>query len=263
MEFVYGKKERMFINTEIGCRAKCSYCYLPNLQQHQKRIDSISSHDACGFVERNPLFHRGEDGTILSIGCYSECFTETNILKTKEIIEQLMPYGNYIQLATKQEVPQSIIDAIIHHRRFEQQVIIYISIPTISAKDQLEEGTSPIRIRIRNIKRCVLNDIPVVLYIKPFIEGVTNKDIRLFMDISRNNNISVVIGERLTVMSMKNPMSASEVGEGKLSNCNNNLLYNRFINSFSKYCRCYKHSTDIIEYYRSMRKNYNDRGMDQ
>jgi len=29
--YLYGNKERLFLNTNLGCNAQCSYCYLPIL----------------------------------------------------------------------------------------------------------------------------------------------------------------------------------------------------------------------------------------
>lgn len=258
MEFVYGSKDRIFVNTDIGCRAKCSYCYLPHLA-NQDKINSISAQEAIIFVENNPLFEDGEEGTILSIGCYSECLDEANVLKTKELIEHFMSYGNYIQLATKQEVPQIIIDTIIHHRKFEHQVSIYISMPTMSAIDQLEEGTASVKTRLGNIKRCIISNIPAVLYIKPFIEGITDEDTDLFLNIIKKSNIPVIIGGFLSTSSS---LKLADVGEKKLYERSESVAYKQFISSFSEKCQYYKHSTEIIEYYRGKRRNTDDRRMD-
>lgn len=258
MEFVYGSRDRIFVNTDKGCKARCSYCYLRHLMG-QDKTNSISIQEAIKSVESNPLFEKGESGTILSIGCYSECLDEANVLKTKELIEYFMTYGNYIQLATKQEVPQSIIDTIIHHRKFEHQVSIYISMPTMSAIEQLEEGTASLNIRLRNIERCIMNNIPVVLYIKPFIENITDKDTDMFLNIIKKNSIPVVIGEFL---SENISPKIADVGEGKLYVRSENDAYIHFISCFSRKCQYYKHSTDVIEYYRCKRKNTDDRRMD-
>ena len=258
MEFVYGSKERIFINTDIGCKAKCSYCYLPHLVS-QYKIKAISVQEAIILVENTTLFKDGEEGTILSIGCYSECLDKENILKTKELIEHFISYGNYIQLATKQKIPQIIIDTIIQHRKFEHQVIIYVSMPTMSEIDQLEEGTASVNTRLENIKHCVISNIPVVLYIKPFIEGITDKDTDTFLKILQENNIPVIIGDFLSTSSS---LKIADVGENKLYECPESIAYKQFISNFSEKCRYYKHSTEIIEYYRDKRRNDDDRRMD-
>lgn len=258
MEFVYGSKERIFVNTDIGCKAKCSYCYLPHLV-NKDNIKAISAQEAIIFVKNNPLFEAGEEGTILSIGCYSECLDKENVLKTNELIEHFISYGNYIQLATKQEIPQMIIDTILQHRKFEHQVSIYVSMPTMSSLNQLEEGTASVDTRLENIKHCVISSIPVVLYIKPFIEGITDKDTEAFLKISQESNIPVIIGDFLSTSSSER---IADVGEKKLYERPESIAYKEFINCFSEKCQYYKHSTEIIEYYRDKRRNTNDRRMD-
>jgi radical SAM domain protein len=259
MEFVYGSKDRIFVNTDIGCKAKCSYCYLPHLV-NQDNIRAISAQEAIIFVKNNPLFEKGEEGTILSIGCYSECLDKGNVLKTNELIKHFISYGNYIQLATKQEIPQIIIDTILQHRKFEHQVSIYVSMPTMSAIKQLEEGTASVDTRLRNIKRCVISSIPVVLYIKPFIEGITDKDTDAFLKILRESNIPVIIGDFLSTSSSER---IADVGEKKLYERPESIAYKEFIDCFSEKRRYYKHSTEIIEYYRDKRRDINDRRMDK
>lgn len=258
MKFVYGDKDRIFINTDIGCRAKCSYCYLPHLM-YQNEINSISAREAIMYVENTASFKSGEEGTILSIGCYSECLDEVNVLKTKEIIEHFIQFGNYIQLATKQEVPQMLIDTIIKHRKFEHQVSIYISMPTMSAIAQLEEGTASVNTRLENIERCISSKVPVVLYIKPFIEGITDKDTDLFLNILEERSVPVILGGFL---STNNSSKIADVGEKKLYERSESDAHKQFVSRFSKECQYYKHSTELIEFYRDKRRNTDDRRMD-
>ena len=148
MRFVYGSTERMFVNTALGCKANCKYCYLPKIQNGID-VDYISAESAIEMVEYNSCFVKGENGTIISIGCYSECLDEENIAKTKAILEYFLPMGNYIQLATKQKISNDIIDVIIDKRVFKEQVSVYISMPTISEISQLESGTELLIKRFR------------------------------------------------------------------------------------------------------------------
>ena len=175
MRFVYGSRERIFVNTALGCNANCVYCYLPDMKD-DKEINYISAEEAIDLVEKTPDFVKGEDGTIISIGCYSECLNAKNINKTKLLLEHFLPMGNYIQLATKQAVTSEIIDVICRNRKFEKQVSIYISMPTISGIEKLEQGTAKYGDRINNIEKCKNNEISVVLYVKPFLEVWTFDD---------------------------------------------------------------------------------------
>ena len=67
------------------------------------------------------------------------------------ILEKILPLGNYIQLATKQVIDKSIIEIIKCKRLFQEQVSIYVSMPTISGISQLENGTALFQDRVNNM----------------------------------------------------------------------------------------------------------------
>ena len=101
--FVYGDSYRIFINTALGCDGGCQYCYLSKLgvsgEQPEKSVEEVLEL-LNGMEEYRP----GRTGTILSFGCYSECWDGKNKRKTTELIRQLAKKENYIQLATKKEI---------------------------------------------------------------------------------------------------------------------------------------------------------------
>lgn len=90
-EFVYGNENRIFVNTDMGCNSNCSYCYLPALNI-KHGIKKISAVEAIGLVEKLEYYKKGKNGTIISIGCYSECMDQENIEDTLLIIES-MPFS--------------------------------------------------------------------------------------------------------------------------------------------------------------------------
>lgn len=249
MKFVYGSSERIFVNTSIGCKASCKYCYLPKMQK-ENSIVCISGEEAVSQVNRLYEFERGENGTIISIGCYSECLDEINKDKTRTILEQILPLGNYVQLATKQYVGQDLIDLIREKRCFEQQISIYISMPTISRISEIEEGTINFEERINNIKRCIENNIKVVLYIKPFLGQLTLKDINIYSDIIKEYKLPVVIGPYLTTDNLE---VLADVGEKVLYERKMGDEYEVFIEEIRKITSVAIHSTELIKQYRKER----------
>ena len=254
MKFVYGSKERIFVNTALGCDANCIYCYLPDMKE-EKDITYISAEEAIYLVESAPYFVKGDKGTLISIGCYSECLNEKNIVKTIMLLEYFLPLGNYIQLATKQEVTKEIIDVICCKRKFKEQVSIYISMPTVSGIAELEKGTAEYYIRVNNIKKCKNNEISVVLYIKPFLERWTFNDRDKYADIIKEYDIPIVIGGYLSV---KDSLIKADVGEEVLYEQRTSSLYDEFISQFDGTCHKYKHSAELIEYFRETRSIKND-----
>ena len=256
MKFVYGDRQRIFINTTLGCHAECKYCYLPDIQTDSE-ILSTTSEAVINLLKSDSCFVKGENGTVISIGCYSECMDRDNEPKTKEILEYLMPLGNYIQLATKQNLSDAIINTIIRKRSFEQQVSVYISLPTISQIPNLEKGTASFTARIENIRKCINNSIPVALYIKPFLEQITVQDKEIYFKILRNYGIPVVIGNYLSI---KNSMSKADVGEACLYEQKESEQYEKFFSYCKKDFQSYRHSVELIDCFRKMREDINGRG---
>ena len=81
--------DRLFINTSLGCSSNCSYCYLPKLKYSKgKKLDTYITADV--LIEQVNLydnFKEGKEGTLISFGCYSECWDEQNKPQTIKLIK--------------------------------------------------------------------------------------------------------------------------------------------------------------------------------
>lgn len=242
--FVNGNEERIFINTAIGCACNCSYCYLDSLG-----IKGIPEKgDVDKIVEQLLLqkyFNKGPNGTIISIGCYSECWDEDNKENTLKLLRKVVTYGNYIQLATKKKIAMEDIVAINKIALFKNQIGIYISIPTISKSRELEVGTDTIEERLSVLEYSKLcNNIYFVMYIKPVLLGITVEDIEKYIDIMKKNAIACVVGTMLIPTSKEN--GAKMIG--------NSYFYEKKIDEeqiimdkLKKYKKVYTHSCDVIK----------------
>lgn len=242
-EFIYGTDERIFINTALGCNAGCKYCYLPYLGYERKK-KMISGEMAIRILKNMPSFKRGINGTILSIGCYSECLDIRNIEETKKIIQEILPFENRIQLATKQLVTREVCDLIRENRMYTEQMKVYISMPTVSLIAQLEPGTVSEKMRIRNIETCMKYDVSPVLYIKPFMESITDADLDKYIKILKNYKIPAVVGGYL--YTRKKDMVA-DVGNGRLYETGKTERRKEFIEELRKYAEVYEHSTELLK----------------
>lgn len=241
-EFVYGSKDRIFLNTNIGCRAKCAYCYLPDLGiGHEKK--RISAEEVIDMVDKSGLFVAGELGSIISLGCYSECMDEINIEDTIKLILFFSKSDNYIQVATKKEMDISFFVQLLNNHVDLKKIYIYISMPCITDAHRLEPGTSGIDERISNIELCKKHNVPVVLYVKPFLEDVTYKDVNRYIELVKRYDIPLVVGERLDTEVNENKRL---VGEKRLFGCESKLM-DEFVAEMKKYTKVYTHSTDYIE----------------
>ena len=243
LEHVYGTKERIFVNTVIGCHAKCSYCYLPHLLPEHENIQILAS-EAITKVNNMPEFKPGNENTIISLGCYSECLFPQNIDNTLEIIQYFCKTNNYIQLATKQKIDENICKQFDLFEQYQNQINVYISMPTISFAPEIERGTASIDDRINSIQVCKQHGINVILYIKPFLGELTSRDINEYIELVRKYDIPIVVGGYI---SREVTDTVAQIGGKLLYEHSATDEMKKFAEELSKYTEVYFHSTDVIE----------------
>jgi DNA repair photolyase len=197
--YIYGDAHRIFINTELGCSSSCSYCYLPSvgLKINAKKSDvkRISIKELLGEIFKDDRIIKGKNGTLLSIGCFSECWDSRNRQDTIELINSLIPLGNPIQLASKRELRAEDLSCINISCNYRKQLGVFVSSATISRWKEYEKGTSPPSARFKTFENCISIGISSFLYIKPTIPGVTNIDASHYGRLMTKYNISAVVGD--------------------------------------------------------------------
>lgn len=196
--FVYGDTNRIFVNTDMGCNADCKYCYLSSLEiVHGER--KISASKAIELVQNLEYYVPGEKGSIISIGCYSECMDKTNIADTIALVKHFVEKGNFVQLATKKRIERSFFNEIIKYNNVRKYLWIYVSMPVIKNYNLVERGTDSPQERVINFELCKEYDIHSALYIKPYLAGITNQNIVQYCELVYKYNIPVVVGEMLSI----------------------------------------------------------------
>ena len=96
-----------------------------------------------------PYFVQGREGTIISIGCYSECWDVGNKQEAFKVISEIVRLGNYVQLATKRGILWEELTKLDSLALFKNQIGIYLSIPTLTGSRQMEKGTDYIEKGLR------------------------------------------------------------------------------------------------------------------
>ena len=127
--------------------------------------------------------------------------------------------------------------------KYDDQKTICISMPTISAIAQLEPGTVSARQRILNIENCIKYHIPTVLYIKPFLENITERDLEDYIRIIEKYKIPVVVGEYLYTEKLED---LADVGNGRLYKRTDNGRRMEFIEELRKYAQVCEHSVEAM-----------------
>jgi len=192
--YLFSKDDtRIFVNTCLGCTSKCSYCYLSKMGYDDKSIVS-NTKTSEELIEEIENYGISKD-TLITLGCFSECWDDNNKPETIKLIRYFLQRGNQIQLSKKKEI------TIQEARQFEDlttylgQLVIFVSSATISQWNKIEKGTDSLNKRFNTFELSNQLGIPTILYMKPILKGITIKDIDLYKEVIKKYGIKdVVVG---------------------------------------------------------------------
>lgn len=246
LNLVFGDSNRIFINFRMGCSCGCTYCYLSQLSERfsvDNRIYSVD--EVYELIEHVPEFKVGKDGTLLSFGCYSECWCDETRELTILLICKLAKLGNPMQLSTKMQINIKDLLRVDHELSYQNQLSINISIPTYSFATQFEPRADHPSDRIKILNHInELKYIRFVLYIRPVIDGKTIKDVDYYGSIMEKYKIPCIVGDYFVKMEKLSDENKNDVGEGYLSEMEPKDL-NKITEILNKYGSVYRHSTDL------------------
>ena len=239
--------DRLFINTSLGCTANCSYCYLPILNYSKgKKIDTyVTADDLIKQIELYNCYRPGKNGTLISFGCYSECWDEVNKSQTKKLINYFLLKGNQVQFSTKRFVDYKDLIDISKNIQYYGQLTIFVSSATINSWDKFERGTTNPEERFKSFQVMKELNIPVILYIKPVLYNITINDVDDYIDVIKKYNIKDVV-----VGSIIKTNGTGEVAPFVKDNSMHTqpiVQEKNIIDSLSKVCRVYTKSIHVLE----------------
>lgn len=244
VNMVYGDESRVFVNTAIGCEADCKYCYLPKVGVN-KVIKSVTAEEVIRELNALPYIIHGKNGTIISLGCYSECWSKKNKAETMKLLSVVAQWGNYIQIATKQSITEDEIYLLDSISLYKNQIGIYLSVPTISFSTKLEKGTARIRERLLPLHFISkTQNIYFVLYIKPVLKGITLYDREQYKGLIEKYQVYAVVGSLLSVDTKAN--SSVLVGEGYFHE-NKTEEVAQLMDFLDNSGHVFEHSIDVIQ----------------
>ncbi len=231
---------RIFVNNVIGCEAGCTYCYLPKIGIQGKTIYSFEEVKAEFQRLSRPL----PEESIISIGCYAECMLEENLECMKKIVSYFAELGYDIQIATKKKIPLTWLNQIEDLLLKKNQLNIFVSIPTVSNAEKIEPEADAINLRLQNFEYKSKNGkVRFVMYIKPFLEGITDQDADRYLEMLDKYKIDVVVGA----------LFQSECQSGEKVKVGDHEMFEKistkreeFIHLLSSRTKVYKHSVDVI-----------------
>lgn len=248
--YLFAKDEkRLFVNTSLGCSGGCSYCYLNEVGYSNNDANKvITADEIISFLEKSN--YKLSADTLITIGCFSECFDKNNKDETIKIIKYFLSKGNQVQLSTKKKISKDDMSDILPLIKYYGQLVIFISSTTISKHDLFEKNTDAIDMRFKSFE-LLKENIPVVLYLKPVLKDVTYKDIDLYKNYINKYKIDyVVVGSIFTDKESNETVHFSN---------DNKLFYNpindeeKIINELSTICHVFSRSTDITTLFKTER----------
>lgn len=192
--YLYARdNKRIFVNTCLGCTGQCLYCYLPKYG-YDNNLGNQTIKTAESLIEEIEGLGVGSD-TLITLGCFSECFDEKNKPETLKLIKYFLARGNQVQVATKRQVKLDDVQDINDLIQYQGQFVIFISSATISKWGKYEKGTDLPEQRFKSFDISKSTDIPTVLYMKPVLKGVTKNDIDLYKEVINRYGVkNVVVG---------------------------------------------------------------------
>lgn len=246
--FIFAKNnKRIFINTSLGCLGQCSYCYLTKFGYSNKQIkEVISVEKIIEILDKNKLDINNE--TLISLGCFSECWDENNKDKTINLIKYFLKKGNQIQLSTKRQILKDEIIEILPLIKYYGQLVIFISSATISKWSVFEKNTTDIFKRLESFLSLNKLNIPAVLYIKPVLKDITINDLEIYRkNILKYNIKDVVVGSFISedISDETIPFSSKNKFFYKKNNDEDLMISN-----LSEITNVYSRSTEIMYKYK-------------
>ena len=188
--------------------------------------------------------------TLITLGCFSECWDANNKPETIKLIQYFLKRGNQIQLATKKEITIEEARLFENSIQYLGQLIIFVSSATISYWSTIEKGTDSLNKRFNTFKISEKINIPTVLYIKPILKGITIKDVDLYKDIINRYKIKdVVVG---SIFGKEHSDETVHFSDKELLFYNPNSDEIQIINELMKIknLRVFSRSSQVVKYYK-------------
>jgi len=143
-------------------------------------------------------FSGGSHGTLISLGCLSEPLASHSVEATIAFLNASAGRMNPKQLATRWVVGPRHFDRFAAAVR-RASVVLFHSFSTITRAREFERGTPALERRFEFVQKCADSGLRSVLYIKPFLPGITANDGNAFLDLSKRAHASaIVVGSLFT-----------------------------------------------------------------
>ncbi len=184
------RDNRVFVTPAAGCPAHCLFCYLPSLGQAIPR--QPDSTDLAQHIVSDEHFVSGRRGTIVSLGCLSEALAPHSLDATLAFLEFCRGWQNPFQLATRWIVPSRFFDRFLGAAA-NLRLVLFHSMSTLTQASRFEPGTPAPDRRLAFLRQCSESGLTNVIYVKPFLPGITLRDVDDFCEIASRHVIRAFV----------------------------------------------------------------------
>lgn len=199
-------EKRIFINYGHKCQLDCKYCITNDSSIKGYNIDNQKIKELEGEINDFSLTHKIND-YLISLGHLNEVLDIQNIESTTEVVKLLLESTSaVIQIATKEklETVKNWLDKNIGAKgndkqpKYKDRIVILYSITTIKYSGfKVGEGL-PFENRVdadwgaeKDYFLNIQQHYYIVLYIKPFLPGITDTDNELMKFIEKVSKVIV------------------------------------------------------------------------
>jgi len=183
------------VHTAIGCVYQCKYCYIYDMGfKREIKPYPLSGLQLVYALLVNKYFIPGLRGTYIAIGSVSEPFHPAVVEKTVEYIEAFYKYlSNPVQFSTKSYLSRHLCEklAVISSGR----VSPLVTIVSLNESRALEPYAPSPEKRLESIKNLREVRLKPLLFLRPIIPGLTEKEYAEIIDLAAEcGAVGVVAG---------------------------------------------------------------------
>ncbi len=173
--------KRIFIDVASnGCGNACVYCFTKNPEAPQVLLDVSVIDEICDYVLSLP----DRKDYIISLCPNTEPMkSEKSRELVLHIIKRLIGTVKFVQIATKELIPEKYLSSLNSLAERDGQVRISVSVPYLEYAKTLEPGAAAIADRLKNLENIKkFEKLLSVLYLRPFNKQML-ADKQIYADI--------------------------------------------------------------------------------
>lgn len=162
------------IHPATGCLYKCIYCYVPDMGFTDFKPYPLTGLKLALALASNPYIAPGCIGSLAAFGSITEPLLKPIRNKTLEYLDCTVKFLDLsCQISTKEYIPRELA---LKLKSIEPKLSVLVTIVAIDRYHQLEPSAPPPYLRFESIENLSYEGIHTVLFLRPAIPGISDRD---------------------------------------------------------------------------------------